>query len=100
MRMRVLVPAALVVCLLAVAALCFGQDSVCRGYSGRQWAYSILYLRCVVVDCEITAEGIEQMNKVGIIAGENMEHVLNRFGAEGWELVSFSSEMAVFKRPL
>jgi len=56
-------------------------------------------MRDTVVNHAITPEGIEQMRKVGIVAGEDMEHILDRLGAEGWELVSFSNEMAVFKRP-
>ncbi len=98
MRTRVLVPVEVVLCLLVVAAFCFGPGSESRGYCGGQWEYSILDLRDVVVNYEITPEGIEQMGKVGIVAGQNMEHVLNQFGAEGWELVSFSDDMAVFKR--
>ena len=99
MRTRVFGLAAVLGCLLVLVVVAFGVESQVTGQWPCRWEYQILDARNVLFQPEITPEGIDQMGKVGVIAAENLEQVFDRFGVEGWELVSFADEMAVFKRP-
>jgi hypothetical protein len=68
------------------------------GGSGR-WEYRVLDTKDMIVHPALTDGQIDEARRVGITAVRNIDTEFDRLGAEGWELVSFSNRVAVFKRP-
>ena len=89
---------AVLACLLTLVVAALATDSAVTTRLARQWEYRVLDTRDLMAHEQFTPEVIAEMEMYGIIAANSIEHVFDRFGAEGWELVCFADRMAVFKR--
>ena len=89
---------AVLACLLTLVLVAPGTDARVTMQPACHWEYTVLDTRNLVVHEQITPELIVEMGRYGITAANSIEQTFDRFGAEGWELVSFADRMAVFKR--
>ena len=102
--MKKLSPMSLIlsVCTLAVAATCFMAVSAPgqQAPSPQRWEYRTLDTRDLLVHPQITNALVGEMKNAGITAVRTLEEPFDKLGADGWELVSYSDRIAVFKRPV
>lgn len=84
--------------LLAIAALTLDRDCMAVARIDCRWQYKVLDTRELIINGQLTSEQISEMAAYGVSASHSLEQAFDRFGAEGWEMVSYADEMAVFKR--
>ena len=85
-------------CLFTLVLVALGTDSRLTTQPDCHWEYRVLDTRDLIVHEQFTPEIIAEMQMYGITAANSIEQAFDRFGAEGWELVSFADRVAVFKR--
>ena len=64
-----------------------------------RWEYRILDFSSLVIDVRLADEEIREAEKFGVQKARSLEDKFNRLGETGWELVAYTPNAAVFKRP-
>ncbi len=85
--------------ILILLAAIVATDCTATARRDCRWQYKVLDTRELVVNGQITAEEIAEMARYGVSAAACLEEAFDTLGADGWEMVSFADEVAVFKRP-
>ena len=91
---------AVAACLLVILVAALAADCTATSRRDWRWEYKVLNTRELVVSGQITPEEIAEMARYGVSAAACLEQAFDTFGADGWEMVSFADEVAVFKRPV
>ncbi len=98
------VSVSLLLCIPVISAVLLvvnsapGQSAPAQSAPER-WEYRLVDTRDMLIHPQLSDGMLNEMKHVGITAAKTLEAEFDRLGAEGWEMVSLSDDVAAFKRP-